>query len=206
MIFNDLLNSLVCTQINTTVLLPLLLQYGMNLLFTFIIVFLIYKRNSKDANYIFTYCTFNTMIFFICYLMMRVELGIGFAFGLFALFSIMRYRTTTIQIKEMTYLFVVVCIAVMNALGMQDFGIAVLAIINVCVVSILFSLEKILFPERLEQQLVVYEKIELVKAAEKEALINDLKERTGLDIVSYEIERVNFLNDSADLLVSYRPA
>jgi len=180
--------------------LNLVLTYAFNLLVTYIIVQHIYRRNTSNATFVFTYYIFNTLIFFICLLMANLDLGIGFAFGLFALFSIMRYRTTTIDIKEMTFLFVVVCTAVMNALGSN---ILELLFINGVIISLLAILNQQLFKHQLRSKFVIYEKIELIHLKQRAQLRADLQERTGLVIERIEIESVNFLNDSARIQIFY---
>ncbi|MEM7106328.1 MAG: DUF4956 domain-containing protein, partial [Bacteroidota bacterium] len=101
--------------IDTGTMITLLVKFLLDLFMVFLIVRMIYKPNSTSNDYAFTYFIFNILIFFLCHLMVNVDLSLGFAFGLFALFSIMRYRTTTISIKDMTFLFSVVCIAVINS-------------------------------------------------------------------------------------------
>jgi len=116
---------------NAEALKGLVLKLSFDLVMTAIIVLLIYRPRNNRPEYAFTYIIFNILIFCLCHMMMNVELGLGFAFGLFALFSIMRYRTMTIGIKDMTYLFAVVCIAVINALPSENFGITeIVALMN----------------------------------------------------------------------------
>ena len=93
-----------------------ILRYGFNLIIAFLLLKFIYRADKKNKNYAFTFYVFNTLIFFLCYLMNNIKLDLGFAFGLFAVFSILRYRTISIPLKEMTYLFLVIGIAVINAL------------------------------------------------------------------------------------------
>ncbi|MEM7103206.1 MAG: DUF4956 domain-containing protein, partial [Bacteroidota bacterium] len=136
--------------------------------------------------------------------MVNVDLSLGFAFGLFALFSIMRYRTTTISIKDMTFLFSVVCIAVINSIYSNQMSLAELFFINIAIVLSMFTLDRTMLKKQLSAQRILYEKIHLVKAGNRELLIQDLRERTGLDIMKIEIESTNFLNDSAFIWVYYK--
>ena len=176
-----------------------------NLFTTFLIVKLIYRPLENGKEYTFTYFTFNVLIFFLCHLMLSTDLGLGFAFGLFALFSIMRYRTTTISIKNMTYLFAVVCIAVINALNHESISWSELLFVNGFIALILFILENSLYKNVLLSKEILFEDIRLVKEDAKEALIEELKNRTGMNIQRVDIQSINYLNDSALLIVHYSP-
>jgi len=135
--------------------------------------------------------------------MVNVELGMGFAFGLFALFSIMRYRTQTISIKDMTYLFAVVCAAVMNSINMVELAVLELLFINASIVSALYIMERAFFQEQLVSRKVQYEKVKLVQPQHYDELKSDLEERMGLTIKKVEVYSVNYLTDSAVLYVHY---
>jgi len=135
--------------------------------------------------------------------MINVELGMGFAFGLFALFSIMRYRTQTISIKDMTYLFAVVCVAVMNAINVVELAILELLFINATIVSALFAMERTFFQENLVSRKVQYEKVKLVQPQHYTELKADLEKRMGLEIKKIEVYSVNYLTDSAVLFVHF---
>lgn len=190
--------------IDTGTMITLLVKFLLDLFMVFLIVRMIYKPNSTSNDYAFTYFIFNILIFFLCHLMVNVDLSLGFAFGLFALFSIMRYRTTTISIKDMTFLFSVVCIAVINSIYSNQMSLAELFFINIAIVLSMFTLDRTMLKKQLSAQRILYEKIHLVKAGNRELLIQDLRERTGLDIMKIEIESTNFLNDSAFIWVYYK--
>ena len=181
----------------------LLLKFTINLIFVFLIVKQIYGKRNDKKEYSFTYFTFNILIFFLCHLMVNIDLGMGFAFGLFALFSIMRYRTQTISIKDMTYLFAVVCIAVMNSINSVELSILELLVINSAIVGSLFVLEGMFFAESLISRKVQYEKVRLVQPQHYKELKADLESRMGVDIKKIEVYSVNYLTDSAVLYVSF---
>jgi Ca2+/Na+ antiporter len=132
-----------------------------------------------------------------------IKLKIGFAFGLFAVFSIIRYRTEQIPIREMTYLFTVIILAVLNALSTGSLSYAELLLANTAVLVTVFLLEKNFLYNRELVQRITYEKIELIKPENYSRLIADLKERTGLDVIRVEIDTINFLNDTAKLKMLY---
>ncbi len=190
--------------LDSSKLLEMLFRFSLNILVTYIIVRKIYKPYRQDESYVFTYFVFNLLIFFLCHIMSSLELGIGFGFGLFALFSIMRYRTNPIRITEMTYLFLVVCVAVINALSNETMSLAELLFINGSVVLGVYAFDTWLFGEHLHIQNIYYERIDLIQPDKNEELMQDLRLRTGLDIVEIEIQRIDFLTDSAVIKVYYR--
>lgn len=179
-------------------------------LFNFVIVFIlikfIYRSDKKNKNYAFSFYLFSMIIFFLCYLLSGIKLEMGFAFGLFAIFSILRYRTISIPMKEMTYLFMVIAIAVINALTTKKVSFVELLFTNVSLMAASFFLERLWYKEGLSEQTIEYEKIENIKPERRAILIADLKERTGLDIRSAEILTTDFLRDMARVRVYYKAA
>ncbi len=184
----------------------LVLRFLFNFFITFILVRYIYYPVSKDRNYLFTFIIFNAIVFFVCYLLGGAKIEMGFAFGIFALFSILRYRTTTLPVKEMTYLFTVIAIAVINALSTKKVSYFELVFTNFAILGIIFIMDKMIFKFRGGFTTVVYEKIENIQPERREELMADLRDRTGLDIESIEVSRVNFMNDTARIKISYAPS
>jgi len=180
----------------------LFVRYTINAVITAILVNL-YYRFSKNKEFLFTFFAFNTLIFFMVYMMNSVDVGIGFGFGLFAVFSILRYRTITVHIKEMTYLFMVITIAVMNALITQEFSYIELIVANLLIIIMTFFLEKLMVRQTLSVYEVVYEKIENITPENRGALENDLRERTGLNITNIEIQNIDFLRDVVNIKLYY---
>lgn len=179
------------------------LKFGLNLVVMYLIVMQIYRPLNRKTTYVFTYFIFNILIFFLCHLMLNSNVGVGFGFGLFALFSIMRYRTMTIDIKDMTYLFSVVCIAVLNALSTGHSNVLELVLINGTIVFFIYFMEKLLFQKQLKCQQLIYEQIELIKPQHFEQLKEDLGNRLGQKVLKVEVLSLNYLNDSAVLDVYY---
>jgi hypothetical protein len=175
-----------------------------NLLFASLIVRYIYYPRNGEHTYIFTFLAFNTVVYFIMGLFTSVEISIGAGFGLFALFSVLRYRTETVPIREMTYLFVMVALPVLNSILLRTGAYAQLLLSDAVIILILWALEKGFgFRPELRRKQVVYEKIDLVRADCREEMIADLRERTGLDVVRCEVERIDFLRDTAEISVYY---
>ena len=180
----------------TSELMNLILRFGFNLSIAFIIIKLIYHREHRDNGFVFTYFMFNSLIFFFAFLLSNININLGFAFGLFAVFAIMRYRTDPIPIKEMTYLFIVITVGVINALSKTEVSYGALLFTNIAIVGLTYFLEIYWQKNLLVRHMVVYEKLENIKPENHDKLLADLKERTGLDIQQFEIRRINFLRDT----------
>ena len=186
-------------------LIQLMIRFGFNLSIAFIIIKLIYHHNrSSNLDFVFTYFMFNSLIFFFAYLLGNITINMGFAFGLFAVFAILRYRTDPIPIKEMTYLFIVITIGVINALSGNEVSYTILLFTNITLVVLTYFLETYWQKNSLVRITIEYEKIENIKPENHGTLLADLKERTGLNIQSFEFRRMNFLRDTARIMIYYK--
>jgi hypothetical protein len=185
-------------------LLNLIIRFGFNLSVAFIIVKIIYQRDHNNNDFVFTYLMFNSLIFFFASILGSITINMGFAFGLFAVFAILRYRTDPIPIKEMTYLFIVITIGVINALSGDEVSIGALLFTNTALVGLTYFLEKYWQNNLLASMNIDYEKIENVKPENHEALLADLKERTGLNIQDFQFSRMNFLRDTVRIKIYYK--
>ena len=181
----------------------LLVRSAFNFLIVGYIVRYLYYPVTKNKDYLFTYLLISITVFFLCFLLENVKLELGFALGLFAIFGIIRYRTDAIPIKEMTYLFIVIGISVMNALVNKKISHAEVLFTNVMFIAITYGLEKIWLLKHESRKNITFEKIELILPERKEELLADLKERTGLNITRVEIRNVDFLRDTANLRIFY---
>ena len=142
-------------------------------------------------------------VFLLCVLLDSVKLQLGFALGLFAIFGIIRYRTDPIAIKEMTYLFLVIGISVVNALSNKKISYAELVFANLMIVFVTYGMENLWLLRHQSRKNITYEKIELILPERREELIADLKARTGIDVIRVEIRRIDFLRDTANLRIFY---
>ena len=178
-------------------LLNLIIRFGFNLLVVFIIVKLIYQPNHpNNLDFVFTYFMFNTLIFFFAFLLASITINIGFAFGMFAVFAILRYRTNPIPIKEMTYLFAVITIGVINALSGPEISYQMLLFTNITIVGLTYLLERYWQYNALVLRAIEYEIIENIKPENHKKLLLDLENRVGQPILKFEIRRINFLRDT----------
>ena len=179
----------------------LVFRFGFNLSIAFIIIKLIYYRNHNNNDFVFTYFMFNSLIFFFATILGSMTVNLGFAFGLFAVFAILRYRTDPIPIKEMTYLFIVITIGVINALSSSEVSYAELLFTNVALVGLTYFLETYWQNNLLVRHSVEYEIIENIKPENHEKLLLDLEDRTGFSIKHFEIGRINFLRDTVQIRI-----
>jgi hypothetical protein len=185
--------------INVEDLISLLVRFSLNTIVILVIVIGLYAKNSRRKDFYFSYIAVSIVIFLLCFLLGSVKMELGFALGLFAVFSIIRYRTDSIPIKEMTYLFVVIIVSVINALANKKISYAELVVTNLLIVGSIYILEKILHLRQEISYRILYEKIENVQAGHEDELLADLKTRTGINIKRFEIDRIDFLRDVADI-------
>ena len=184
-------------------LLALVVRLSLDLIFTGIVVRLVYYRFYQHRDYIFTYFVLNLVTFALGFLFSRVPLDIGFALGLFAVFGILRYRTEGIQVRNLTYLFVVIGLALLNALSNQRISLIELLIVNAVIVGAVFLLETVSLAGREESRRVVYDRLDLLGPDHDAALLADLRARTHLPVTRCEIGDVDLLRDTADVAVYY---
>lgn len=180
-----------------------LLGFLVNFVVGLIIVRFIYYPRTKDKRFVFTYLTFSTVIYFVVSLMANITIGIGVGFGLFAIFRIVRYRTEPIPVREMTYLFVLMSLPVMNSSGMLQTAWPQLLIANTVIILVLWLLEKEWGFEYQLPRHVVYEKIELIQPSRQAEMVADLEARTGRKVERVEVGKIDFLKDTADLRVYF---
>ena len=183
--------------------LKLIVKTVFNLIIITIIIRYIYYPVTKNKDYLFTYFLISMTVFLLCVLLDSVKLQLGFALGLFAIFGIIRYRTDPIAIKEMTYLFLVIGISVVNALSNKKISYAELVFANLMIVFVTYGMENLWLLRHQSRKNITYEKIELILPEKREELIADLKARTGIDVIRVEIRRIDFLRDTANLRIFY---
>ena len=184
------------------------IRFSFNLFIAFVIIKLIYHRDYKGNDFVFTYFMFNTLIFFFAYILGNLDINMAFGFGLFAVFAILRYRTDPIPIKEMTYLFIVITIGVINALSGNQVVFIELLFANVTIVLLTFLLERHwvnnLPDNGLSSKTVVYNNMEMIKPENHQALIDELAQKTGLSIVSCKNGRLNFVENQVNVKLYYK--
>ncbi|HCA83107.1 MAG TPA: DUF4956 domain-containing protein [Flavobacteriales bacterium] len=181
----------------------MIIRFAINLTVLVVMIRLVYYPTSKRKDYLFTYMMIGFISFFICIALKNKDIDTGMALGLFAIFSIIRYRTDAIPIREMTYLFVVIGISVTNALTGKDSSLVGLLFINLTLLILVYGFERIWMLKHESSQLVIYEKIELIKPQKHQELIQDLEDRTGLKINRVSIGKIDFMRDIAQIMIYY---
>ena len=171
--------------------------------FASVIVHGVYRRVYGKNEYPFTYYAFNIITFTVCFLLRKVPTDLGFALGLFAVFGVLRYRTEQINIRDLTYLFIVIGIAILNASANKKVSVAELALVNGAIICMVFLLEAAPSGKRERNRRVIYDNIELLRGGDPAALHSDLSERLGVDVRRVTVTRADLLRDTADLMVYY---
>jgi hypothetical protein len=181
----------------------LLMRLGINLFFLTILIRVLYYTKTRRKDYLFTYYLIGTITFFLCFGLMQMDIDTGMGLGLFAIFGIIRYRTDAIEIKEMTYLFMIIGISVVNALASNELSISEVAVINVTIVLLTYILENVWLMKHETRKTINYERIDLIKPENHDLLKADLEKRTGLTINRVEVGKIDFLNDTAMVRIYY---
>lgn len=184
-------------------LLMLLIRFTANLLVCWIIIQFFYYKKSRRKDYYFTFMLFSVSIFLLLFILQNLSMEFGFALGLFCIFGMIRYRTETVQIREMTYLFVIIGISAVNGLSM-DVDYTTLLVANLLFILIIWILESNKFLKHTSNKIVLYEKISLITPDKREEMLADLKKRTGLNITKVEVGHIDFLRDVAYVKIYYK--
>ena len=174
-----------------------------NLLVSFMIIQYFYYPKSRRMDYYFTFMMFSSAMCLLLFLMNNLSLEIGFTLGLFAIFGMIRYRTETVPVREMTYLFIIIAVSVINGIG-ADVPFLELVAANVLIILLIWLLEsRGVFVRRTSVKLIIYDRVDLILPERRDELVEDLRKRTGLDIRDIEIGQVDFLKDTAWIKVTY---
>lgn len=195
------------------------IRFALNLLVCWLLVHFFYYRKSRRRDYYFTFIVFSSAMLTLLYIMGNVEVGVGLTLGLFAIFGVIRYRTETVPIREMTYLFIIIALAAVNGLAplyhvvdlasaphyVLSWGnVGVMALVNCLMLLLVWVLESESLVKHTTTKLVQYDRIELIVPEKREELIADLQKRLGVKVENVEIGHVDFLKDSAMIKVYYR--
>ncbi len=188
---------------NLEAIISLLIRFGFNSLVIVILVRCLYYPRTKRKDYLFTYILIGFTVFLLCFMLGDVKLELGFALGLFAIFGIIRYRTDSIPIKEMTYLFVIIAISVINALAVNNISFMEILTANLLIIIVTFGLERIWLLKNEVSKIILYEKIEMVTPDRLPTLKEDLQNRTGLQINRIKIGDIDFVKGRVMISIYY---
>ena len=193
------------TIFNFTGIINLVLGFMLNLFFVGIVVRFFYYPKCKRSEFFFTFILIAISIFLLIYLLGGVKLKTGFALGLFAIFSIIRYRTEQVAIREMTYLFIIIAMSAINGLVIEEWSYSEMIAANLLFILSIWLCESHLFISHLSYKVIKYDNINLITPEKEKELIDDLKKRTGLNIVKVEVGGIDFLKDAAIIKMYYKP-
>jgi hypothetical protein len=190
--------------IDFPVFMEFVLRFVLNSAVILILVRWLYYSTTKRKDYLFTYILISSVVFLLCFLLESVKLQIGFALGLFAIFGIIRYRTNSIPIREMTYLFLVIGISVINALTSTNTSVADLLFTNSVLIFTTYGFEKLWLLKHESSKIIIYEKINLIRPENYKELLKDLTDRTGIKkIKRIETGKIDFLKDTCTITIFY---
>ena len=182
----------------------MLIRFTFNLIVAYVIIKLIYHRDHKGNDFVFTYFMFNSLIFFFAYILGNLDVNIAFGFGLFAVFAILRYRTDPIPIKEMTYLFIVITIDVINALSANNVAFSEVLFANAAIVVLTYFLERYWVNNLLKSKAIAYDDLDKIAPEKNQELIDELSEKTGLNLLRAKVGRINFKSNRVNIRVFYK--
>ena len=206
----ELLTSLMSTAsvpntiINPNNLFELLLRFGINLAVTIFVINYVYFKATGKRTYVFTYIMISTTVFFLCFLLGSIDLQLGFALGLFAIFGIIRYRTDTIPIREMTYLFLVITISVINSLARRDVSMGEIVVTNLTFMITTWVMERIWMRRHMARRTIIYDRMDLIHPEKHHLLREDIRMRTGLIITRFKIGQIDLSKNSIRLTIFYK--
>ena len=182
----------------------LLIRFFLNLLVLYVLIGLIYYRYSKKAEFLFSFVIMGVMIFLICSVLGTIDLQVGLAVGLFAVFAILRFRTVLYTVKDITYVFVIIGISVINSQANIPPPIIGAVVINLSIILLVYYFEIFLKKKNLKMALVSYDKIEYLKPELKKELLNDLTLQTGLQVERAVILEIDIKKRNAELEIYFR--
>lgn len=183
----------------------MIFRFVLNTIFVFILIQFFYYRKSRRLDYYFTFILISISIFFLIFLLGSVKIKVGMALGLFAIFGIIRYRTETVPVREMTYLFVIISLSVINAIAL-DLSYAEIFITNFIYVFSVWIVESFRGLKHVSSKLILYDRVDNIHPEQRYALIEDLRKRTGLKIIKVDVGAINFMQDTVMLKIYYETA
>lgn len=181
----------------------LLFRLAINIVVLTILIRFLYYTKAKRKDNLFTYYAIGMITFFLCFGLKKLNIDTGMGLSLFAIFGILRYRTEGIEIKEMTYLFLVIGLSVINSLASKQISLTEMFIINFVVLAVVFGLENLWLLRHETRKIIIYERIDLIKPEKYAEMMADVQERTGLKINRIEVGKIDFLKDTAQLRIFY---
>jgi hypothetical protein len=191
-------------DLNNPNFLGIMIRFAINMVVLFVLIKLVYYKYSRKEMFFFAFFLMGIMIFFIGSVLNAVFLEIGMAVGLFAIFTILRLRTTNVSIKDMAYMFTVIGISVINSLKLVGFPLLGVLIINAIIITSAYFLEEFLIKNSSESHSIVYRNLEMLRGNKKQRLLKDISELTGKDVIKVKVRRVDYRSEIALLDIFYK--
>lgn len=185
-------------------LVKLLSRLALDLIFVSVIIRLVYYRRYKNRDYVFTYYLFNVITLLMCLLLRKIQTELGLALALFGVFGILRYRTEQIRIRDLTYLFIVIGLGLLNGVANKTISDAELLAVNIIIVSMTALLELRPWKNSERSMMMFYDRIEMLQPGNEAQLLADIRSRTGLAVARVEVNQVDFLRDAAEITVFHK--
>lgn len=180
----------------------MIFRFVLNMVFVFILIQFFYYRKSRRLDYYFTFILISISIFFLIYLLGGVKIKVGMALGLFAIFGIIRYRTETVPVREMTYIFVIISLSVINAIAVNLSYAEIIATNLIYVISV-WVVESFRGLRHVTSKLILYDRVDNIHPNQRHELLEDLRKRTGLKIIKVEVGAINYMQDTVMLKIHY---
>lgn len=190
--------------LDPTDFLRLVSRLGLNLAFASVVILVIYYRVYRNREFVFTFYIINLITFSMCLLLRKVPMELGFALGLFGVFGILRYRTEEIRMRDLTYLFIMIGLGIINGVANKKVSTSELLAVNVAVMATAGILELPSRARAFGSTPMLYDNLSLLHPDKREDLHADLAQRTGLDVMRVQVHRIDFLRDAAEITVQYR--
>jgi Domain of unknown function (DUF4956) len=194
---------LIISSIEQNIILEFGVRYALNLIVTFVLIRTFYYARHKNKDFVFTFFLFNSVLFLICFLLSSTKIELGFSFGLFAIFSIFRYRTVTVPVREMGYFFLTVTVGIINALANLSDTLLLLMICNVIILVLTYILDGNLGLEHESFEEINYERMDLIQPEKRTEMLRNLRERTGLSIHRVKFQKIDFAKNVVNLHAYY---
>jgi hypothetical protein len=182
----------------------ILFRFAINVVFQIILVGFLYFRYSKKEKFLFTFFIIGIIVFFVSSIMKRVDIGLGLAFGLFAIFGILRLRTRNFSIKDMAYLFSAIGLSVINSLGLMVLELTGVLIINIIILLFVFVLEKFLEANSFSKHSIIYENLSFLKPDNQKKLLDDISNRSGRNIIKITVQKIDYEKKIAELEIFFK--
>lgn len=192
-----------CPPVATAEFYELILQFALNTVVLLIISWAMYYRWNRKAEYVFTQVITGIIVFIICSMLRWVQLELGLVLGLFAIFSIIRFRTINVPVKDMAYLFMIVGISAVNALLQLSQCMHWILFANILLIVVTFIMERTLFSHTLSHRTITFSETDLLRPSQHQQLLNRLREITELNVLRFEIGKVDYIKKQAQLRIFF---